>query len=111
MAKKSLNNDRLFDNFLKYFGEVSNSCNILIDHGKLLEDENNISETIRIFLKFCDIEKVRESAARQWVLASSALNLLDDSYRIFKIQLNVMKPIIGNQLLQTATTELQLLSP
>ena len=103
-SDKTQNNDRLFDNFLEYFGQVSNSCNILIDHSKLMEDEDSIAETIRISLKICDIEKVRENAARQWVLAGSALNLLDDSYQFFKIQLNMMKPIIGHKLLQHVTS-------
>ena len=96
------------ENFFNYLGEVSNSCNILSDHSKLMEDEYSITETIRISLKLCDIDKVRENAARQWVLAGSALNLLDESYQFFKIQLNTMKPIIGNKFLQCATNQLHI---
>ena len=64
---------------------MSNSCNILADYNKMIENEYSIVETIRISLKKCDIEKVRENAAKQWVLAGSALNLLDESYQFFKL--------------------------
>ena len=43
--------ERMADNFLRYYGEVSNSCNILIDYSKMIENEENISETIRVSLK------------------------------------------------------------
>ena len=46
-----LNHDRMEDKFIRHYGEVSNSLNILLDYNKMVENESNINEIIRRSLK------------------------------------------------------------